>query len=60
MASVSDEELAPRPTMELILRLFAQHAYVFVPEAVLSSRYTGKNRGVTGIATWWIRYFDWV
>ncbi|MES2823475.1 MAG: hypothetical protein V4732_07730 [Pseudomonadota bacterium] len=34
--------------------------YVYIPEAVLEEQYTGKNPGVSGIETWWVRYFEWV
>ncbi|MCA1596483.1 MAG: hypothetical protein LC772_08685 [Chloroflexi bacterium] len=43
-----------------ILELLARHRYVYVSAEALSGPYTGANPGVTGIATWWIRYFDWV
>jgi hypothetical protein len=60
MATVSDDDPVPEPTMAVVLEMLAQHGYVYVPAAVLAQPYTGSNPGVTGIDTWWIRYFDWV
>jgi hypothetical protein len=60
MATVSDDEPVPDSTMAEVLELLAKHGYVYVPAAVLAGTYTGSNPGVTGIDTWWIRYFDWV
>jgi hypothetical protein len=34
--------------------------YAYIPEKVLEEQYTGKNPGVSGIYTWWVRFFDWV
>jgi hypothetical protein len=34
--------------------------YIYIPEKVLKEQYTGNNPGVSGIYTWWVRYFDWV
>jgi len=60
MATVSDDEPVPEPTMAVVRELLARHGHVYVPAAVLAQPYTGSNPGVTGIDTWWIRYFDWV
>jgi hypothetical protein len=60
MASVSEDERVPEPTMAAVVELLARHGYVYVPAEVLDQPYTGNNAGVTGIKTWWIRYFDWV
>jgi hypothetical protein len=60
MATVSDDESVPEATLAAVLGLLGKHGYVYVPGAVLAQPYTGSNPGVTGIDTWWIRYFDWV
>lgn len=60
MVTVGDDEPIPEPTMHVIRELFSRHGYVYVPAVVLAEPYTGSNPGVTGIDTWWIRYFDWV
>jgi hypothetical protein len=60
MAAISDDEPVAEPTMAAVVGLLAKHGYVYVPANVLAQPYTGSNPGVTGIDTWWIRYFDWV
>jgi hypothetical protein len=60
MVSVSDGNPVPNATLQLLQELFLHHGYVYVPAAVLDAPYSGRNPGVTGIRTWWIRYFDWV
>ncbi len=60
MATVSDDEPVPEPTMALVTELLPRHGYTYVPAGVLHAPYTGSNPGVTGISSWWIRYFDWV
>jgi hypothetical protein len=60
MVTVSDDEPVPEATMRVVQELFSRHKYVYIPARLLSEPYTGSNPGVTGIASWWIRYFDWV
>jgi hypothetical protein len=60
MATVSDDDPVPEPTMDAVVGLLAKHGYVYVPAGVLAQPYSGSNPGVTGIDTWWMRYFDWV
>jgi hypothetical protein len=60
MATVSDEELVPEVALKLVTELLKRHGYAYVPAAILNAPYSGTNPGVTGISTWWIRYFDWV
>ncbi len=60
MVTVSEDDPVPEQMWQLLHQLFTQHGYVYVPAAVLGTPYTGTNPGVTGIDTWWIRYFDWV
>lgn len=60
LATVSDEALIHPEALARIKATLRQHGYDYIPPSVLKLPYTGKNGGVTGIATWWIRYFDWV
>jgi hypothetical protein len=60
MVTVSNDNPVTEETLQVIQNLLAQHGYVYVPADVLHTPYTGTNPGVTGIDTWWIRYFDWV
>ena len=60
MATVGDGEPVPESIMSVVLELFARHGYTYVPADVLDADYIGLNPGVSGIRTWWIRYFDWV
>ncbi|MFO0796667.1 MAG: hypothetical protein U0804_04265 [Gemmataceae bacterium] len=60
MVTVDNNDLVPEPVMAVVLELFIRHGYTYIPAAVLDADYTGSNPGVTGIQTWWIRYFDWV
>lgn len=60
MATVSADEPVPAALLETVIELLGKHGYVYVPSRVLDRPYKGKNPGVTGISTWWIRYFDWV
>ncbi len=60
LATVSDEA-AIHPAALVRIKAVLEHAgYLYIPPRVLALPYTGENPGVTGIATWWIRYFDWV
>lgn len=60
MATVDDSEPLPEATMALVEELLARHGYTYIPAHVLDVDYTGNNPGVTGIQSWWIRYFDYV
>lgn len=60
MVTISDPDLVPQPLMHTLLQLFLKHGYTYIPENELNRHYDGNNPGVTGIQTWWIRYFDWV
>ena len=60
MATVGDGEPVPEQVMCVVLELLARHGYTYIPADVLDADYTGPNPGVTGIPSWWIRYFDWV
>jgi hypothetical protein len=60
MVAVDDEEPIPDTTIKQVTELLAKHDYTWVPAAVLHAPYTGVNPGVTGISSWWIRYFDYV
>jgi hypothetical protein len=60
MVTISEDEPAPEEMLSTIKRLFDRYGYVYVPASVLEQPYRGSNPGVTGIDTWWIRYFDWV
>lgn len=59
IAFTPDHEL-PTSLKEAVVAVAEQLGYVLVPSDVLEEDYTGRNPGVSGIATWWIRYFDWV
>jgi len=60
MATVTEDEPAPPATLAAVIELLAKHGYVYIPVEMLHRPYDGKNLGVTGIDSWWIRYFDWV
>jgi len=60
MVAVNDDSEMPDEILERIKKLLTQHKYNFVPCSHLDVPYTGSNPGVTGIDSWWIRYFDWV
>jgi hypothetical protein len=60
MVTVSEDESVPKEMLSTMKELFSRHGYVYVPASILDQPYTGRNPGVTGIRTWWIRYFDWV
>ena len=50
----------PDSIRDAVVSLAKQLEFVLVPTEILEEKYTGSNPGVTGIETWWIRYFDWV
>jgi uncharacterized protein (TIGR02996 family) len=60
MATISEDEPVAPELLQTVIGLLKKHGYVYVPAGVLEQPYTGKNPGVTGISTWWIRYFDWL
>ena len=60
MVSINDDDGLPPDLLERIQAILKRHGYVYMPYALLEQPYTGVNPGVTGIETWWIRYFDWV
>jgi hypothetical protein len=59
MVAVGDEPV-PEPILATVLELLICQGYTYVPASALNAPYTGANPGVTGISTWWVRYFDWV
>ena len=59
IAFTPDHRVSPL-IVEAVVRLALQHQYQLVPTEDLEAPYTGSNPGVTGISTWWIRFFDWV
>jgi hypothetical protein len=50
----------PEGVVNVVRELATVHKYTLIPTAVLEESYAGSNRGVTGISTWWDRFFDWV
>jgi hypothetical protein len=60
MVALSEEESVAADVVDTIRRLALLLGYVYVPTRLLTTPYTGKNPGVTGIEDWWTRYFDWV
>jgi hypothetical protein len=60
MVAVTDDSFADPDTLRIVRAHLSDHCYRFMPNSVLDQPYTGSNLGVTGIDTWWIRYFDWV
>ena len=60
MVSINEDDGLPPDLLERIQEILSRHGYVYIPYVLLEQPYTGVNPGVTGIATWWIRYFDWV
>ena len=60
MATFAEEVAIPDDLRGTLLELFQEHGYIYVPARVLEAPYSGENPGVTGIRSWWIRYFDWV
>jgi hypothetical protein len=59
-AAFSPDAELPEEDCQIIKGLLEKRGYVLVPTRLLETKYTGKNPGVTGIRTWWIRFFDWV
>ena len=59
VASGAERDLKPE-ALSQIRRLLEAHGYTVVPVAYLHRPYTGRNPGVTGIESWWVRYFDWI
>ncbi len=54
-------EIGIRESIQInIVQHLQNLGYIYIPEKVLKEQYTGNNSGVTGIDTWWVRYFDWV
>jgi hypothetical protein len=60
MVSITPDHQINDITISLVAKLCQENEYLFVPTEVAETPYTGKNPGVTGISSWWIRYFDWV
>ena len=60
MIAISNEENVIDSIRIDIIQHLTNLGYTYIPEDVLNEQYTGKNRGVDGIDTWWVRYFDWV
>ncbi|HBE71074.1 MAG TPA: hypothetical protein DDW52_23250 [Planctomycetaceae bacterium] len=58
--TVNDDEDVPNKMLSTILKLADQFGYIYIPYRYLDADYTGSNPGVTGIDSWWVRYFDYV
>jgi hypothetical protein len=59
MVTVSEDNPVPGSVLGQAQQVFSQHGFVCVPYAVLNTPYTGCAPPGT-IATWWIRYFDYL
>jgi hypothetical protein len=46
--------------VSVVRDLVGLHGYRLMPSEVLEQPYPGAGRGVSGIATWWVRFFDWL
>ena len=60
MVAFTPDHEVPTELVKLVGLLAPRHGYRLIPTEVLELPYTGRNPGVTGIATWWSRFFDWV
>ncbi len=58
--TINDDEDVPEEILSATLKLADEFQYTYVPCQYLDAEYTGANPGVTGIDSWWIRYFDYV
>ncbi|MBB3210689.1 hypothetical protein FHS27_006537 [Rhodopirellula rubra] len=58
--TINDDEGVPDEILSTILELADRFEYTYIPYQYLDADYTGSNLGVTGIDSWWIRYFDYV
>ena len=59
IAFVNEDSIIESVKIDIIQNL-NELGYTHIPEHVLYQPYTGKNKGVTGIDSWWVRYFDFV
>ena len=60
MIAFTPDHSVPAEVVESVRELAGRHGYRLIPTEILEEPYTGKNPGVTGIRTWWIRFFDYV
>ena len=60
MVALSIDHEVDRQTVQVIERLCKEMNYFLIDTKLAELPYTGVNPGVTGIGSWWIRYFDWV
>ena len=60
MVSVYSDNEIEHEVNELLMSLFEQHNYKYLPFAKVAIEYTGHNSGEIGIDTWWSRYFGWI
>jgi len=60
MAAFASEEGVGAPLWKMVEEVLSARDYVLIPHRLVAGPYTGKNKGVTGIKSWWVRYFDWV
>jgi len=58
--TINDGEDLPEEMLATTLQLADEFGYTYIPYRYLDADYTGSNPGVTGIDSWWIRYFDYV
>ena len=58
--TINDDEGVPDEMLAKINRLAEEFRYTYIPYRFLDADYTGANPGVTGIDSWWVRYFDYV
>ncbi|MFD2784640.1 hypothetical protein [Hymenobacter rubripertinctus] len=60
LVALADEELIAPLLLATIVRLLANHGYVYVPEVVYNLEYTGKQVGIDPVLNWWQRFFEWM
>jgi hypothetical protein len=60
LISINADESVNKELLKTIKTLAKEHGYIYIPSRYTDLPYDGKNPGVSGIKTWWARYFDWV
>ena len=60
MVALAPDNTVDTETIGVLMKLTEQLGFHLIPTEVAETSYTGRNPGVRGIDTWWIRYFDYL
>ncbi|WP_027710513.1 hypothetical protein [Zooshikella ganghwensis] len=60
LATITMTDHLPNDLSALIIGLFKENGFHYIPADVADTEYNGAMKGDSNFPTWWVRYFDWI